>query len=92
MGCKRSYHLSCLDPPFEDVPLGVWHCPTCVMKKMESGVHSVSEGIESIWDTREMEVPDDNGIGKFSYSNFHCEASYKLINSQQFSFLLSIAN
>ncbi|CAK7340492.1 unnamed protein product [Dovyalis caffra] len=61
-GCKRSYHLSCLDPPLEDVPLGVWHCLACVRKKLESGIHSVSKGIESIWDSCEVEVADDNGM------------------------------
>ncbi|XP_059659462.1 helicase protein MOM1-like isoform X3 [Cornus florida] len=61
-GCKRTYHISCLDPPLNDVPLGVWHCKWCVKKKIEYGVHSVSEGIESIWDTREVEVPDVEGL------------------------------
>jgi len=48
----------------EDVPLGVWHCPVCVRKKIEAGVHSVSEGVESIWDEREVEVLDVDGMGK----------------------------
>jgi hypothetical protein len=61
-GCKRSYHLSCLDPPLGDVPLGVWHCLACVRKKIEFGMHSVSKGIESIWDASEVEVADDNGM------------------------------
>uniref|UniRef100_A0A5B7AM86 Putative helicase protein MOM1 isoform X1 n=1 Tax=Davidia involucrata TaxID=16924 RepID=A0A5B7AM86_DAVIN len=61
-GCNRSYHLSCLDPPLDDVPLGVWHCLLCVKKKIESGVHSVSEGIESIWDGREVELSDAEGL------------------------------
>ncbi|XP_059430737.1 helicase protein MOM1 isoform X2 [Corylus avellana] len=63
-GCRRSYHLSCLDPPLEDVPLGVWHCVACIRKKMESGVHSVSEGVESIWDEREVDVSDVNRLQK----------------------------
>ncbi|KAM7260184.1 hypothetical protein ACFE04_015925 [Oxalis oulophora] len=54
-GCKRSYHLSCFDPPFEDVPLGVLHCRLCVTKKMESGILSVSDGVELICSTREVE-------------------------------------
>nr|AGM20688.1 MET1-2 [Populus tomentosa] len=61
-GCKRSYHLSCLDPPLGDVPLGVWHCLACVRKKIEFGMHSVSKGIESIWDASEVEVAVDNGV------------------------------
>ncbi|GMY14764.1 chromodomain-helicase-DNA-binding protein 2-like isoform X2 [Fagus crenata] len=53
-GCKRRYHLSCLDPPLNYVPPGVWHCVWCVKKKIEMGVHSVSEEVESIWDAREV--------------------------------------
>ncbi|KAA8550370.1 hypothetical protein F0562_002054 [Nyssa sinensis] len=63
-GCNRSYHPSCLDPPLNDVSLGVWHCFLCVNKKIESGVHSVAEGIESIWDSREVEMPESEGLRK----------------------------
>ncbi|KAL0418219.1 UNVERIFIED_CONTAM: hypothetical protein Sradi_1235400 [Sesamum radiatum] len=54
-GCKRCYHLFCLEPPFADGLPGVWHCPQCVKKKLLFGVHSVSDGVESIWDVREVE-------------------------------------
>ncbi|KAL7198220.1 hypothetical protein ACSBR2_020685 [Camellia fascicularis] len=63
-GCSRSYHLQCLDPPLDDVPPGDWHCSSCVKKKIESGVYSVSEGVESIWDAREVEVQDIEGLQK----------------------------
>ncbi|XP_062082123.1 helicase protein MOM1 isoform X2 [Humulus lupulus] len=62
--CKRSYHPTCLDPPMDDVPLGVWYCLMCVRKKLESGVHSVSEGVESICDDRVVEVLDVDGLQK----------------------------
>ncbi|XP_055829400.1 helicase protein MOM1-like isoform X2 [Solanum dulcamara] len=61
-GCKRCYHLSCLDPPLDDFPPGAWHCTLCVKKKIESGVHSVTEGVESILDVREVEVADAKGM------------------------------
>lgn len=61
-GCKRCYHLSCLDPPLDDFPPGAWHCTLCVKKKIESGVHSVTEGVESILDVREVEVADAKGL------------------------------
>ncbi|XP_058001369.1 helicase protein MOM1 isoform X3 [Hevea brasiliensis] len=63
-GCKRSYHLSCLNPPLKAVPLEVWYCLACVRKKIKSGVHSVSEGVESIWDYKEVEESDGNGLPK----------------------------
>ncbi|KAE8729489.1 Detected protein of confused Function [Hibiscus syriacus] len=58
-GCQRRYHLSCLEPPIEKFPLGVWYCPECVWKTIESGIYSVSERIEAIWDSRELETSDD---------------------------------
>ncbi|KAI7998388.1 Chromodomain-helicase-DNA-binding protein 3 [Camellia lanceoleosa] len=63
---SRSYHLQCLDPPLDDVPPGDWHCSSCVKKKIESGVYSVSEGVESIWDAREVKVQDIEGLQKVS--------------------------
>ncbi|KAL2557461.1 uncharacterized protein Fot_02200 [Forsythia ovata] len=61
-GCKRCYHLYCLDPPLSDVPPGVWHCLCCVKKKVELGAHSVSQGVESIWNAREVEVSNAEGV------------------------------
>ncbi|XP_068653184.1 helicase protein MOM1-like isoform X1 [Aristolochia californica] len=46
--CGRNYHLSCLDPPLKDVPFGSWHCLSCVKKKVKFGVHSISDGVETI--------------------------------------------
>ncbi|XP_057471915.1 uncharacterized protein LOC130760553 isoform X2 [Actinidia eriantha] len=52
--CKRSFHLSCVDPPLSYAPPGSWHCILCVQKKIQFGVHSVSEGVESILDAKEV--------------------------------------
>ncbi|KAL4335632.1 hypothetical protein GQ457_07G034500 [Hibiscus cannabinus] len=66
-GCQRSYHLSCLEPPLEEFHLGAWYCQDCVRKKLESGVYSVSEGIEAIWDSRELEDSEDGLQGQKQY-------------------------
>ncbi|KAL5717454.1 DNA helicase [Ranunculus cassubicifolius] len=63
-GCKTNYHIYCLVPPLKVVPPGVWHCLKCIKKKIQFGVHSVSEGIESVCDVREEEVPDCAGFQK----------------------------
>ncbi|KAL6622402.1 hypothetical protein ACP70R_032281 [Stipagrostis hirtigluma subsp. patula] len=52
-GCKQHYHLSCIDPPLEFVPPGMWLCIICAKKRIQFGVYSVSEGIESLWDVKE---------------------------------------
>ncbi|WOH06088.1 hypothetical protein DCAR_0625511 [Daucus carota subsp. sativus] len=51
-GCKRRFHLSCVNPSLSYVPPGVWHCSWCTDRKIKFGMYSVSEGIESIWDAR----------------------------------------
>jgi hypothetical protein len=63
-GCKRRYHPTCLDPPLKSLPIGFWHCIRCVKKKLELGVHSVSEGVESIWDSREVVSKDEGMVCK----------------------------
>ncbi|XP_038697598.1 CHD3-type chromatin-remodeling factor PICKLE-like isoform X1 [Tripterygium wilfordii] len=57
-GCGKRYHLSCLDPPFTSA-LGLWHCSWCVTKKIQFGVHSVSEVVESIWDVKEVATDNE---------------------------------
>ncbi|XP_027341127.1 helicase protein MOM1-like [Abrus precatorius] len=58
--CNGCYHLSCLEPPLLDAPLGVWHCHFCVRKKIDFGVYSVSKGIEAIFDVREYSSSNVN--------------------------------
>ncbi|XP_020210797.1 chromodomain-helicase-DNA-binding protein 3 isoform X2 [Cajanus cajan] len=52
-GCQRRYHPSCVNLPFNYIPLGFWHCIRCIKKKIELGVHSVSEGVSTILDFTE---------------------------------------
>ncbi|PPE02092.1 hypothetical protein GOBAR_DD00865 [Gossypium barbadense] len=56
-----------VEPPLEEFHLGVWYCLSCVRKKLESGVYSVSEGIEAIWDSRELEALEDGLRGQKQY-------------------------
>ncbi|KAJ8751378.1 hypothetical protein K2173_016575 [Erythroxylum novogranatense] len=62
LGCKSGYHMSCIDPALKDLPFGVWYCFMCSKKKIELGARSVSEGVESIWDAREVEVSNGDGF------------------------------
>ncbi|XP_026415327.1 helicase protein MOM1-like isoform X2 [Papaver somniferum] len=73
-GCKKSYHLKCLDPPLKNVPIGVWHCVFCVKKKVDSGVHSLSGGVGSILDAREVELADSEGVQKQYLVKYRCLA------------------
>lgn len=70
-GCNGYYHLSCLEPPMPDATLGVWHCQFCVRKKIELGVYSVSEGVESICDVKEASFPNVDGTVRiYHYLNY----------------------
>jgi hypothetical protein len=51
--CKRTYHLSCLDPPLKSDPPGAWLCTSCIQKKIQSDVHAVFDAIECIWDAKD---------------------------------------
>ncbi|KAG1361556.1 helicase protein MOM1 [Cocos nucifera] len=51
--CKRGFHLSCLDPPRQSIPPGLWLCIPCIKKRIVFGVYSVSKGMESVWDVKE---------------------------------------
>lgn len=57
-GCRRCYHCFCLDPILYDASPCIWHCSYCTRKKIESGIYTVTKGVESIWDAREVMVLD----------------------------------
>ncbi|KAL9243913.1 hypothetical protein vseg_017748 [Gypsophila vaccaria] len=59
--CRRSYHPSCLWTTEEDAHVPNWYCSECMNKRLTLGVHSVSEGIESILDVREMGLANSKG-------------------------------
>ena len=44
-----------------DIPIGSWHCSVCVQKKIESSIHSMSDGPESLGNARDVEVSDADG-------------------------------
>jgi len=41
-----------MNPPL-DASLGIWLCIMCTKKRIQFGIYSVSEGIESLWDVKE---------------------------------------
>ncbi|KAI3962250.1 hypothetical protein MKX01_030800 [Papaver californicum] len=66
-GCKKNYHLKCLDPPLKGVPLGLWHCACCVKKNI--GVQSLPGAVESNLDAVEVELANSKGVDT-SKNNF----------------------
>ncbi|KAL5199924.1 hypothetical protein ABZP36_021127 [Zizania latifolia] len=52
-GCKRSYHISCLDPWLEYFSPGIWFCTICTEKRLLFGIHSIADIIESVWNVKE---------------------------------------
>ncbi|KAK9691485.1 hypothetical protein RND81_09G199800 [Saponaria officinalis] len=66
--CRRSYHPSCLWTSEENAHIPIWYCSECMKKKLTLGVYSVSEGIESILDVREVELSNSKGsLGEKQY-------------------------
>lgn len=70
-GCKARYHPSCALPPEENIYLLNCFCYDCTKKRLSFGVHSVSQGIESILGVREVESSDSEGTNIF---HFRCIA------------------
>ncbi|XP_026424957.1 uncharacterized protein LOC113321256 isoform X2 [Papaver somniferum] len=62
-GCKKNYHLRCLDPPMKVVPPGDWYGPCCAKKNRESGVNSLPRAVESNLDAVQVELADTQGTG-----------------------------
>ncbi|KAL4224970.1 PHD finger protein 21B [Mactra antiquata] len=40
--CNHYYHLLCLEPPLQSLPLGTWKCPSCQESSCNSGNSSLS--------------------------------------------------
>ncbi|XP_074303491.1 uncharacterized protein LOC141637963 isoform X2 [Silene latifolia] len=55
--CRKSFHWT----HEENAHIPIWYCSECTKKKLSFGVHSVSEGIESIFDAREVELSNSEG-------------------------------
>jgi hypothetical protein len=45
-GCDLGYHLECLDPPMDTVPLEEWFCPDCALS---SSVQIAEEVATLLW-------------------------------------------
>ncbi|KAI3919096.1 hypothetical protein MKW98_016649 [Papaver atlanticum] len=61
-GCKKTYHLKCVDPPLKDVPPGDWYCFCCVKKNSESGVLSLLGAVKSNLDAAQLELADSENV------------------------------
>ncbi|XP_056596153.1 PHD and RING finger domain-containing protein 1 isoform X2 [Triplophysa dalaica] len=42
-GCDAGYHMECLTPPLDAVPVEEWFCPECIASNRSSGSNQVSE-------------------------------------------------
>jgi hypothetical protein len=67
-GCERGWHMSCLQPPLEEVPAGRWLCPICVAP-------AGSSNGEDAWQRPPISVDGQplQWVGSFKYlgSMFH---------------------
>ncbi|XP_077067410.1 uncharacterized protein phrf1 isoform X2 [Siphateles boraxobius] len=42
-GCDAGYHMECLTPPLDAVPVEEWFCPECIASNRTSGSEQISE-------------------------------------------------
>ncbi|KAL8089858.1 hypothetical protein AgCh_039353 [Apium graveolens] len=62
--CKTSYHPSSSDTCTDDVLVGVLQCFQCLNNKMQAGSYPLSADVEAIWNARETEISDAEGLRK----------------------------
>nr|XP_017257821.1 PREDICTED: helicase protein MOM1-like isoform X2 [Daucus carota subsp. sativus] len=62
--CKMSCDVSCSNHSTHDAPAGVWHCFQCLNNKMQAGACSLPGSVEAIWNAREAEVSNAEGLQK----------------------------
>lgn len=48
--CNNPYHMKCLQPPLEEIPLGSWYCDRCLVGNGAYGFEERPEIKYSIWD------------------------------------------
>ena len=59
-----SCDVSCSNHSTHDAPAGVWHCFQCLNNKMQAGACSLPGSVEAIWNAREAEVSNAEGLEK----------------------------
>ncbi|KAF7330289.1 Histone acetyltransferase [Mycena venus] len=60
--CDRGWHMDCLDPPVEDMPVGKWYCPRCpnaIETERETSVASTSHSTATPRPPDEDDFDDD---------------------------------
>ncbi|CAM0955492.1 unnamed protein product [Alopecurus aequalis] len=53
--CQSRYHISCLDPSLKYLSSGIWFCTSCTKKRFQFGLHTIVDGIDSVWDVKKAE-------------------------------------
>jgi len=66
--CNDPYHLQCLNPPLDKVPVGNWFCPACIAVNFEE-LKEQREALERLGDKLDKEKSDIDS----SFKDFeHC--------------------
>ncbi|CAM0948022.1 unnamed protein product [Alopecurus aequalis] len=67
--CQSRYHMSCLDPSLDYLSPGIWFCTSCTKKRFHFGLHSIVDGIESLWDVKEADEMQNSKQYLVKYKN-----------------------
>ncbi|XP_073687920.1 PHD and RING finger domain-containing protein 1 [Garra rufa] len=67
-GCDAGYHMECLTPPLDAVPVEEWFCPECIANNRTSGSEQISEEESSLPTTSRPRSRPTRAIARTQHS------------------------
>ncbi|XP_051548485.1 PHD and RING finger domain-containing protein 1-like [Myxocyprinus asiaticus] len=67
-GCDAGYHMECLTPPLDAVPVEEWFCPECIANNRSSGSDQISEEESSLPTTSRSQTRATRAIARTQQS------------------------
>ena len=58
--CDKGYHLECLNPVLDDIPIGVWYCIECIQESDNNESNEDDEDEEVVFNLPEMAISTRN--------------------------------
>jgi PHD and RING finger domain-containing protein 1 len=85
--CDNGYHLDCLNPVLDEIPIGVWYCVECIQESENESNEDV-EDEEVVFNLPEMEISTSNCVPtrtRGSRTTATTTANYRQIARTRFS-------
>jgi PHD and RING finger domain-containing protein 1 len=84
--CDNGYHLDCLNPVLDEIPIGEWYCVECIQESQNESKNEDDE--EVVYDLPEIEISTSNCVQtrtRCSRTTAATTANYRQIARTRFS-------